>query len=93
MKEYWDSECVDNFEKYWIKELTESEKKTLIELRNKIFNTETNEEEIPKLYREAVEILHRAFARQYPDKKVILRERNEGEESLGIGFYGVSEVI
>jgi hypothetical protein len=90
--EYWDPKCVDNFESYWKNELTEDEKRLLIEIRNQIFSVTTPEERIPALYREAVEILHCAWSRKQ-SKKCVLREANEDEAADGIGFYGVSETI
>lgn len=88
--EYWDSNCVDNFEKYH-RDLTKTEIQQLLEIREEIFNPDTPEKNIPNLYFSAIDILHNAWCRKHPDKKCILRNRTEKEEAEGIGFYGVSE--
>ena len=95
-KEYWDAECVDDFETYWGKELTNEERATMSELKNRISNTD-DKSEVPELYREAVNILHSAYcraARKKFGKDVIcsFREPMDAEWEKGIGFFGVSEV-
>jgi hypothetical protein len=92
-REYWDSECVDNFEKY-SKTLTADETRELCEIRRRIFGKETPDDEIPDLYRQAVQILHKVHCRENPSKKYIFREPAEDELlEAGAGFYGVSEEI
>jgi len=88
--EYWDPNCVDNFE-LWSKELTKTETNELTRIRSQIFSTATPEEEVPNLYREAVAILHCAWCRTQKNKKCVLRDATEDESGMGLGFYGVSE--